>query len=214
VLLDSLKHGAVEQSWPTSKLQKDILKTVCENPNVDYDLLIQALKSERTTIITSAHTLAEKRMLEIENTNPKNPKSRVFLKPTDKGYLYAVYRLDADYYKYITIYEKQHLGKLNELIPDKTLQSVLFYHHAKYYIEKGLFDEKGRMIKLSENEQRNLNLEIILQLARDPSVKLEDMIKSFKDYFGPEVIRKAKLALIDTREKIDDLIRTMTEAGI
>lgn len=202
--------------YTTHELQDEILKFVCENKNVDYDVLVDSLskKRDRSVISRSAATLAERKMLKLDNIYKKNPRSKVYLKPTDKGTFYAVGRLGANYYKYITIYEPQYLKKFESMITDKTMQRLFFEYTAEYYLERGLFDNEGKALSLSATEEAEKNFNIFVKLVRSGQIDSVDILSTFKSKLGKEGLTALKMTAIDTSKKLQEFIKKLEEEGI
>jgi len=226
MLLDTIKQEGRAEAWPTSQLQKDILTFACLHHNVDYDTLANNILNDagrpmdKSTIIVSAHTLAERALVILENVVKNNPKSRILLHPTDKGAAYAIHTLGVDYYKYVSIREKRHKDALDKYLPDKKLQSFIYRYLCEYMVENYAFDNEGQRLKLSNIENLRICTGIALHILEEGKIypDIDSVIKQLVEYmnvqFSRDTVREAKITLDQIKDNLEKLIKAMTNAGL
>lgn len=225
-MLSSTNISAAELSqWTTSRLQEQILQVVCQNQNVTYDMLSGLIlnekrqPTEKTTIIVSAHTLAKRQLVKMENTMPGNPKSRVYIRATPKGAAYAILKFDIDYRSYLENYEENNLKELDKYITDRKIQRFIYRSMSQYYLERNLFDNQGRSLGLSKGAELELCMQIALYLVLDASKGKQDsdlingLMKYLEKRYGPELMSDAKRQLYSIHSTLGSLINRMTDKG-
>src|SRR5215210_5102416 len=81
---------------PTSELQEKILKHICITANADYKTISKETDRDRITILQSLKPLIRHRYIRPVKLNPKQAKSKLTFKPTDKGTMYSIAYMGVD----------------------------------------------------------------------------------------------------------------------
>jgi DNA-binding Lrp family transcriptional regulator len=174
--------------------QKEILRLVCENRDMDFHSLVQKTGKDRVTILQSASALEDKGLIKRIRVDPKNPKSRLVFQPTAKGLAVAVSYLGSSYDNHKKDYARELVSEYEAIIPGIYDAPMAFRALANSF----LFDKSGNLIIEVSMEQKRKYLDylqryILAQNILDGNVKdvtamdkakmeeIEDIIKAGKN---------------------------------
>jgi hypothetical protein len=138
--------------------QKEILRLVCENCDMDFHSLVQKTGKDRVTILQSASALEDKGLIKRIRVDPKNPKSRLVLHPTAKGLAVAVSYLGSSYDNHKKHYARELVSEYEAIIPGIYDAPMAFKGLAKSLLlqDGGIFDKTGNLLEQSIEDKGRL----------------------------------------------------------
>jgi DNA-binding Lrp family transcriptional regulator len=138
--------------------QKEILRLVCENCDMDFHSLVQKTGKDRVTILQSASALEDKGLIKRIRVDPKNPKSRLVFQPTAKGLAVAVSYLGSSYDNHKKHYARELVSEYEAIIPGIYDAPMAFKGLAKSLLlqDGGIFDKTGNLLEQSIEDKGRL----------------------------------------------------------
>jgi DNA-binding MarR family transcriptional regulator len=178
--------------------QKEILRLVCENRDMDFHSLVQKTGKDRVTILQSASALEDKGLIKRIRVDPKNPKSRLVLHPTAKGLAVAVWYLGSSYDNHKKHYARKLVSEYEAIIPGIYDAPIAFKGLVNSFsLGSGIFDKSGNLLELSiEDKGRVLdylrryilaqnildgNVEDVTAIDKAKMEEIKDIIKAGKN---------------------------------
>jgi hypothetical protein len=192
--------------------QKEILRLVCENHDMDFHSLVQKTGKDRVTILQSASALEDKGLIKRIRVDPKNPKSRLVLHPTAKGLAVAVSYLGSSYDNHKKHYARELVSEYEAIIPGIYDAPMALEALANYFLLRDsgdIFDKSGNLIiEVSMERKREylgyLQLYIVAQNIFDESVADVTAIDKAKKKEIEGIIKAGK-----NTERIFEIFREM-----
>jgi DNA-binding MarR family transcriptional regulator len=170
--------------------QKEILRLVCENRDMDFHSLVQKTGKDRVTILQSASALEDKGLIKRIRVDPKNPKSRLVLHPTAKGLAVAVSYLlgSSSYDNHKKHYARELASEYEAIIPGIYDAPMALEALANYFLLRDsgdIFDKSGNLIIEVSMERKREYLDylqryILAQNILDGSVA-DDVVTAMID---------------------------------
>jgi hypothetical protein len=138
--------------------QKEILRLVCKNRDMDFHSLVQKTGKDRVTILQSASALEDKGLIKRIRVDPKNPKSRLVFQPTAKGLAVAVWYLGSSYDNHKKHYARELVSEYEAIIPGIYDAPMAFKGLAKSLLlqDGGIFDKTGNLLEQSIEDKGRL----------------------------------------------------------
>jgi hypothetical protein len=138
--------------------QKEILRLVCKNRDMDFHSLVQKTGKDRVTILQSASALEDKGLIKRIRVDPKNPKSRLVFQPTAKGLAVAVWYLGSSYDNHKKHYARELVSEYEAIIPG-IYDAPMAFKGLANLIPTGsgiFFDKSGNFIELSMEQKKGI----------------------------------------------------------
>jgi hypothetical protein len=160
---DSFLRKAEEEYALMGERQKEILRLVCENRDMDFHSLVQKTGKDRVTILQSASALEDKGLIKRIRVDPKNPKSRLVFQPTAKGLAVAVSYLGSSYDNHKKHYARELVSEYEAIIPGIYDAPMAFKGLAIRFLDSnsGIFDKSGNLIIELSTEEKNRILDYL-----------------------------------------------------
>jgi DNA-binding Lrp family transcriptional regulator len=178
--------------------QKEILRLVCENCDMDFHSLVQKTGKDRVTILQSARALEDKGLIKRIRVDPKNPKSRLVFQPTAKGLAVGVFYLGSSYDNHKMHYPREILAQYENLVPGIYDAPLAFRLLADSLLNgEHAFDKSGNLLQLSIEDKKGVldylrryilaqnildgNVEDVTAIEKAKMEEIKDIIKAGKN---------------------------------
>jgi DNA-binding Lrp family transcriptional regulator len=195
---DSFLRKAEEEYALMGERQKEILRLVCENRDMDFHSLVQKTGKDRVTILQSASALEDKGLIKRIRVDPKNPKSRLVFQPTAKGLAVGVFYLGSSYDNHKMHYAREILAQYENLVPGIYDAPLAFRSLADSLLNgEHAFDKSGNLLEQSIEDKKGIldylrryilaqnildgNVEDVTAIDKAKMEEIKDTIKAGKN---------------------------------
>jgi hypothetical protein len=166
------KQERREKLYELSERQKQILTVIIRHMPAEYKIIVKETGKRRTTIFQSLQPLLKHHFVSAKKVYPKQKKSKLNFRITQKGFFYCIAFLNMDYDEMIRLYYRRASspipGHVINFVPDYAGRKEFIKQTALLLMDLNQFDNEGTLLNIDIQQALNLGFKMsILESVKE-----------------------------------------------